>query len=109
MRLQICALTVGLLLAAAPVAAQTQQQSNWCGGRDGATPDLQISGCTAVIQSGKYVGTKLASAFISRGVAYDDKGQYDRAIQDYDQAIKLDPNYATALSNRADAIAKKKK
>jgi tetratricopeptide (TPR) repeat protein len=27
--------------------------------------------------------------FYNRGFAYNDEGQYDRAIQDYDQAIKL--------------------
>jgi tetratricopeptide (TPR) repeat protein len=26
--------------------------------------------------------------------------QFDRAIQDYDQALRIDPNYATAISNR---------
>jgi len=30
----------------------------------------------------------------------DDKGQRDRAIQDYDQAIRLNPNYAEAYYNR---------
>jgi hypothetical protein len=27
-------------------SAQTEQQLNWCEGKDGATLDLQISGCT---------------------------------------------------------------
>jgi tetratricopeptide (TPR) repeat protein len=48
----------------------------------------------------------LALAFNDRGNAYANKGQYDRAIQDYDQAIKLDPNLALAINNRAAAIAK---
>jgi tetratricopeptide (TPR) repeat protein len=29
--------------------------------------------------------------------------QYEKAIEAYDQAIKLDPNYATAYENRAAA------
>jgi lipoprotein NlpI len=33
---------------------------------------------------------------------------YDRAIQDYDQAIRLNPNYALALNNRAAAYRNKK-
>ena len=33
-------------------------------------------------------------------VAYADKGQLDRAIQDYDQAIRLNPNDADAFTNR---------
>jgi tetratricopeptide (TPR) repeat protein len=35
-----------------------------------------------------------------RGYAYDHKGDYDRAIADYTQVIKLDPNDAVAYYNR---------
>src|ERR1700680_3645239 len=80
-----------------PANAQTQQQLDWCNGKAGATPDLQISGCTALIESGKYNGKDLAYAFHNRGNAYQSKGQYDRAIQDYDQAIRLNPQYADAF------------
>jgi tetratricopeptide (TPR) repeat protein len=33
-----------------------------------------------------------AAAFSNRGNAYARKGQYDRAIQDYDQAIRINPS-----------------
>jgi tetratricopeptide (TPR) repeat protein len=39
-------------------------------------------------------------AFNNRGVAYLGKGLTERAIEDFDQAIKLDPNYAIAIYNR---------
>ena len=42
-------------------------------------------------------------AFFNRGRAYDHKGDYDRAIQDYDQALRLRPDYAEALSGRGRA------
>ena len=45
---------------------------------------------------------KSVSAFHNRGAAYYAKGQYDRAIQDYDQAINLDPKSATAFRGRGD-------
>jgi tetratricopeptide (TPR) repeat protein len=41
-----------------------------------------------------------ALAFDSRGRAYGDAGEYDRAIQDFDQAIRLDRNNAPAFGNR---------
>ena len=66
---------------------------------------LGHGGCTAVIQSGKFTGSNLATAFIFRGVAYRAKGETDRAIQDYDQAISLEPNNATAFNNRCFARA----
>ena len=42
----------------------------------------------------------VAFAYNHRGVAYHAKGDYDRAINDYTQAIALDPNYAVAYNNR---------
>lgn len=107
---RLCAgVTAPALFAAGswPVGAQTQQQLNWCSGKDGATPDLEVEGCTAVIQSGKFTGKNLAAVFSNRGGAYENKGQHDRAIQDFDQAIRLNPNDAIAFYNRA--IAKDEK
>jgi tetratricopeptide (TPR) repeat protein len=77
-----------------PAPAQPSQAWKWCNGSeaDGVSLDLQISGCTTVIQSGKESKTSLAQAFYNRGISYKDKGQYDLAIQDYDQAIRLDPS-----------------
>ena len=43
----------------------------------------------------------------NRGPAYSDKGQHDRAIQDYDQAIKLNRSYAGAYSDRGIAYSAK--
>jgi lipoprotein NlpI len=70
-------------------------------------PDLSISRCTAMIQSGHETQQNLAVAFSDRGIAYARKGQYDRAIEDLDQAIRLNPNYAVAFSNRGLAYARK--
>ncbi|GHU52814.1 hypothetical protein FACS1894200_13340 [Spirochaetia bacterium] len=41
-----------------------------------------------------------AFAYNNRGIAYKNKGEYDRAIADYTQAITLDPNYAVAYAGR---------
>ena len=35
-------------------------------------------------------------ANVARGNSWADKKEYDEAIADYDQAIRLDPNFATA-------------
>ena len=68
---------------------------------DGVSLDQKISGCTTVIQSGKISNSDLALAYTNRGFAYGTKGQHDRAIQDYDQAIKLNPSNAKrAIMNR---------
>ena len=49
------------------------------------------------------INPKFAAAYNNRGVAYDHKGDYDRAIQDYEQAIKLMPGFAQAYFNRGNA------
>jgi tetratricopeptide (TPR) repeat protein len=48
-----------------------------------------------------------ASAYSNRGDAYTSKGEYDLAIADFSQAIKLNPNDAYAYNNRGFAYAKK--
>ena len=42
-----------------------------------------------------------AETYDGRGRAYSDLGEPRRGIQDYDQAILLNPNYAEAVNNRA--------
>jgi tetratricopeptide (TPR) repeat protein len=75
------------------------QDANWtlCTVSD---PDIRIVGCTAIIQAGAERAEKLAIAFNNRGLAYDRKGEYDRAVEDYDQAIRLNTNYSDAFYNR---------
>jgi len=83
------------LFIAAPAGVQTQQEVSWC---NDATPDLdlQIKGCTSLIESGQWSGKYLAFAYNNRGNAYKVKGDFDRAIADYLEAIRLDPKYAFA-------------
>jgi tetratricopeptide (TPR) repeat protein len=95
------------LLAGACALAQTPQERRWCEGEDVATVEQRLEGCSAVIKAGRDKGEKLAEAFNNRGVAYRLKGEYDRAIQDYNQAIKLDAKFALAFNNRGVAYDKK--
>ena len=81
---------------------------SWCVNKGNAfSPDQQISGCTAAIESGRWSGQELAWAFNNRGLAYQDKHDYDRAIADYDEAIRLDPKYDPAFNNRGAAYLAK--
>jgi Tfp pilus assembly protein PilF len=41
-----------------------------------------------------------AQAYINRGLTYLNKGDYDRAIADFNEAIQIDPNNALAYANR---------
>jgi lipoprotein NlpI len=92
---------------AAPTAAEeppTPEESKNMGRCENSgkifSPDIIIEGCTNVIESGKWSGAKLARAYNGRGIAYDMKQDFDKAIADYDEAIKLDPKDAHGYSNR---------
>ena len=98
--LSIC-VAVGFLVAlSAASLAQSPRDWSQCIGRKGPVVDAVIEGCTAVIQSGLESPQRLATAFDNRGVAYRLKGEYDHALQDYNQAIRLNPDNANAYNNR---------
>jgi tetratricopeptide (TPR) repeat protein len=84
--------------------AQTLDQQQQCPAAD---PDLSISGCTAMIKSGHETQQKLAIDFFNRGAAYMAKEKYDSAIEDFDQAVRLNPNYAAAFVGRGAAYVAK--
>jgi tetratricopeptide (TPR) repeat protein len=48
----------------------------------------------------------IGEAYMCRGVAYAEKGQLDEAIQDYNKAIILNPNFALSYKNRGTAYTK---
>src|SRR6059058_378607 len=102
---RLCWIVTGGLLAGAPALAQTPQERAWCEGEDAVSVDQRIDGCSAVIKAARDRSERLAETFNSRGIAYRLKGDYDRAIQDYSQAIKINPNFAAAFDNRCWARA----
>ncbi len=104
-RLSSAILLTGLLAGAA--LAQTQQERRWCEGEDDATLAQRIDGCSSVIKAARDNGEKLAESFNYRGVAYRLKGDLDRAIQDYGQAIKLNGKFASVYNNRGVAYDRK--
>ena len=66
-------------------------------------PDIRIVACTRNIQSGRFTGQNLAVAFTNRGLAYKSKGQWDKAIADFSEAIRLKPDFATAFNSRGNS------
>src|SRR6266853_2078262 len=94
------------LLGASTVLPGQSRQEDWnlCKSHD---PEQSIRGCSALIQSSHDTGINLAKAFTNRGSGYATKGDYDRAIQDFDQALQLNSNDAIAFFDRGLAFAHK--
>ena len=59
-------------------------------------PDAAIRGCTQTIESESPSQEQLADAFDYRGLAYEVKGEYDRAIEDLTKAVQYQPDFPEA-------------
>jgi tetratricopeptide (TPR) repeat protein len=76
--------------------------------KQSSDPDRRIRGCTQIIERGKRERREYrAIAYNNRGIAYQEKGEVDRAIADFTTAIKFNPNDARVYSNRGSAYATK--
>jgi tetratricopeptide (TPR) repeat protein len=102
------ALMAAMILPHAGASAQQTDERSTCFAQNRVSLDLRLSACTAVIESGKETTRVLADALMRRGNAYfNDKKDYDRAIQDYDAIIRINPNHALAWNNRGNGYLRK--
>lgn len=69
--------------------------------------DAAIAACTRRINSGQLSKTNLAIVYYNRGNEWKEKGDFDRAISDYSQAIRFDPTDSSFFQNRAIALKAK--
>ena len=72
-----------------------------------ASGDESIAACTRVISSDKFKGNNLAITLNNRGNAYHGKGDRDRAIADYSEAIRVDPKHPTSYNYRGNSYFEK--
>ena len=80
-------------LVAAPAGAVESNDYAVCA--RGINLDSRIDACTRIVFEDRSQDNR-ATALYNRGVAYRDKGDLNSAIIDYDQAIRLKPNFASA-------------
>ena len=93
------AIFLSLSLQVVVAAAQDPKDARQCDGK--AAPDLQIENCTAAIDANSFAGNDLALLFNNRGLAYYAKRDIGRAIADFTEATRLDPDFAHGYANRA--------
>lgn len=87
------------ILLTGPAQAQTRDE-NWAVCESG-DPARGIDACTALIDSRAETPQNLAIAHSNRGITYSDKGEFDRAIADYERALQLNPFLAPAMNSLA--------
>ena len=76
--------------------------------KQSSDPDRRIRGCTQIIERGKRETREYrAIAYNNRGLAYQEKGEVDRAVADFTTAIKFNPNDARVYNNRGVAYEQK--
>src|SRR5664279_5603018 len=99
------ALALPATWATAQGAKQQQIQSTKlenvaaCNGEPRATFEAQIGGCTVLIEGGLENPQTLVIAYLNRGDALVGQGKYDLAIKDFEESIKLNPNYFKTYNN----------
>jgi tetratricopeptide (TPR) repeat protein len=97
-----------LMTLVLPATAQMQAQIAWCGNKaHNFSLQMQIRGCSTLIESGKLKDKPLAWSRTNRGIAYTAKGDFDHALADFNAALALDPAYATAFASRGSAYDNK--
>ncbi|MDH6261224.1 tetratricopeptide repeat protein [Bradyrhizobium sp. BR13661] len=95
------AVVAGFMMRTCPATAQSAV--DLC--NRGNVDDV-IAGCSTAIKQ-KPNSQNVWIAYHNRGSAWSTKGDYDKAIADFDQALRLNPNLASSYSNRGRAWAMK--
>jgi tetratricopeptide (TPR) repeat protein len=78
---------------AVPAAAHTiQEQAARCTDENNRSADDVMATCTAVIASRQLTGSELSKAYEARAIAFNMKNDTDHAIDDYEVALRLNPD-----------------
>ena len=109
MKCPVAKVLLVLALFTMPVGAAQAEDLAYCsqGANNAGNYDLAIEYYTRCLNEGDPTVGNQIIIFNNRGAAYMNKGDYDRAISDYDQSIRLKPDYAFAFNNRGNAYSDK--
>jgi len=89
-----------IALMAIIVTTNGVEAEEW-NGCDSPDLDSRIASCTKLIETPGIEPTRVAGAFIRRAYPYSRLGQYQRAIRDNSEAIRILPEGSATLNYRA--------
>jgi tetratricopeptide (TPR) repeat protein len=90
-------LLLALLWATVFLQAQSQEMWDSCESDDARR---SITACSLLIESGTAKDGELEAAYIRRGLSHANQHEYDEAILDFDEALKLNPADVLTLCHR---------
>lgn len=93
-------LVIALFAAIATQPCFAAQKDHKLCARETGTIDQQIAACTRMIADKSELKQNRSPAYGQRGSAWNNRGKYDQAIADHDQAISINPKLAGAFSGR---------
>jgi tetratricopeptide (TPR) repeat protein len=108
--LRFLSLIIGFVgICAAPAAAQQDPDWQACNIADPKTAsdiDTKIAGCAHVLdRAGSQTARNRAIALANRGLAYQNRGDVDRAIADFSEVTRIDPDFPNWRYARATQYA----
>src|SRR5215470_10150 len=92
---------IGAILAAAATMTLMVKPAQAVGECRDQDTERQIAACTHDIESGALRGKALAEAYLFRGRGWSRKTEFDHAVADFNEALRLDPTFAAAVNGRA--------
>jgi lipoprotein NlpI len=101
------AITLAAMMFVSSAIAQSTDDWKCTSMRPNIPIDERISSCNSVIALEKYGWMNKSRAYLARANAYLTKGEFDGAIADLTEVIKLYPDSPYAYYNRASAYLKK--
>ena len=101
--LRMLAALTAVLLFGAGALATVDDATRDCLSEDNSR---RIRGCMAMIDTPGLPEEQRSLAYSMRALAYSLLGMFDKALVDYDEALRIKPDFALALNNRAWAYYK---
>jgi Tfp pilus assembly protein PilF len=83
--------------AAAIATVRNDQSADVCFTQQG---EAAIAACTHAIRSGRFGGHDLATIYGNRAIEQRERGEFDKAIDDYSEAIRIDDELSGAYTGR---------
>src|SRR3569833_1390894 len=91
---------VALALVAGPAEAAGPKDTADC--EQMTNPGLKVAACSRILQSGPASDAKVA-AYHHRGLGFLLQQNFDRAITEFNEALRLDPTYKRSYNSRGNA------